>query len=308
MPTIYRTYKDVREIEGYYDARPNFAMFGLGWEAYGALSWNTNQASVLNILQTYLDHGYRFHWGVVGSGFWKGARNNRQQGATISFGIWDDIEEPGRDDSHPNPRYPDVPGLKQFFAANDIRLLIGLRNNFKALPEDGGHYFPENNGPFTVEGLENDFFLTDVDGDPLRVRGGYPSGQLYLLDGQNPDALQWYAEGAELWGVGGFKEDAMIKLRPATSICPPVNGSITRQVKSIRAQKPLRHFPSRRVKFPYLSEVKELSSSKIKTILETITLRFIPTLPRVRPTATPILTGKPALPSPAAMPLGIQKR
>lgn len=210
LPTIYRDYKKVREAAGYSDARPNFAMFGLGWEAYGALSWNTNQASVLNMLQTYLDKGYRFHWGVVGSGFWKGARNDRRQGATTSFGIWDDTKQPGRDDGHPNPRYPDVPALKKFFADNDIRLLIGLRNNFKAFPEDGGYYFPENDGPYTAEGLENSFFLSDSHGEPLRVLGSFPAGQLYLLDGHNPEALQWYAEGADLWEVDGFKEDAMI--------------------------------------------------------------------------------------------------
>ena len=30
------------------------------------------------------------------------------------------------------------------------------------------------------------------------------------MDGTNPDALEWYRQGAALWGVDGFKEDAMI--------------------------------------------------------------------------------------------------
>ncbi len=195
MPQIYSDYKSVRENEGYHDSKPKYEMFGLGWEAYGALSWTTNQQTVTDMLQKYMDEGYNFFWGVVGSGFWKGS------GSTTSFGMWDE------------GKYPDIEEFKEFFRSNDMKLLIGLRNNFKALPEDGGNYNPEDDGPYTVEGLENDYFIKDSDGDLLTVDAVFPSGALYLLESNNDEALEWYKEGADLWEVDGFKEDAMLYTR-----------------------------------------------------------------------------------------------
>ena len=211
MEQIYADYQAVRVKEGYPDTLPNSQMFELGWEAYGALGWNAYQSSVMESIQGYLDRGYPIGWAVIGSGFWKGDRKNANQGITTSFGMWDDVETP-RSDGLPNPRFPDVEGMMKFFEENDVAVILGLRNNFKATKEDGGNHNDENNGPFMQYAVEHDYLMKNPDGSLRTVtRGDFPAkGAYYLLDSRNEEAVNWYVEQARLWGVDGFKEDAML--------------------------------------------------------------------------------------------------
>lgn len=208
---VYADYRKARIRHGYVDARPNEAFFGLGWEAYGALAWDTYQSSVTDTVQKFVDHGYPLSWGVVGSGFWPGPRGNKVEGTTNSFGMWDSAAEPGRDDGLPNPRYPDPDALKKLFTDNGIKLLLGARNNFKALPADGGNHNPTYDGAFLDEAIANGYLVKDADGSPKVVtRAQFPSGASYALDASNPEAVRWFVEKLRAWGVDGWKEDTML--------------------------------------------------------------------------------------------------
>ena len=208
LQQIYLDYKNTRINEGYYDVKPRFRMFETGWEAYGALGWDTYQASVMENIETYLNKGFPLRWGVVGSGFWPGDRTTRTEGTTVSFGMWDDTETP-REDNLPNPRYPDPDALKSLFEENDLKLILGLRNHFKdpSTPE----YNEENDGLFPVEALDNDYYLRASDGKLVRsTNNSFPGGPIFFLDSFNDEAMEWFKEGTDLWEVDGFKEDAMI--------------------------------------------------------------------------------------------------
>lgn len=218
MKQIYQDYRNVRNDAGYEDTRPHYEMFGLGWEAFGALGWNAYQQNVVETVQDYLDEGYNITWAVVGSGFWKGDRYGLE-GTTTSFGLWDDTANPnGRNDTAygmPNPRFPNPDSMKTFFKDKGIKLLLGLRVHFK-LPEAlGGDWQEEVDGNFVQEGLTNGYFLKNDDGSLLTINAKYPSGSrtrklTAYIDGSNADALEWYRQGAALWGVDGFKEDTMV--------------------------------------------------------------------------------------------------
>lgn len=58
LQQIYLDYKNTRINEGYSDVKPRFRMFETGWEAYGALGWDTYQASVMENIETYLSKGF----------------------------------------------------------------------------------------------------------------------------------------------------------------------------------------------------------------------------------------------------------
>ena len=211
LEQVYGDYRRARHQHGYQDARPNPEIFGLGWEAFGALSWDTYQSSVTGTVQRFIDEGYPLSWGVVGSGFWPGERSTPGEGTTNSFGMWDDTAEPGRDDGLPNPRYPGPETLKAFFADNDVKLLLGARNNFKALPSDGGNLVEKNDGPFVHEAIKKGYLIKDPDGSPTVVtKAVFPDGHSYVLDGSNPKAVDWFIEQLKAWGVDGWKEDAML--------------------------------------------------------------------------------------------------
>ena len=209
-PQIYQAYKRVRAIEGYPDLKPKYRFFQLGYEAFGALGWNTYQSSVEADINRYLQLGYPISWAVVGSGFWKGERRNPNEGATTSFGIWDDTASGVRNDNLPNPRYPNPQAFKEFFRAKDISLLLGLRINFKAPEQYGGHLLEEHDGSFTQHGLKRGYFVTDKTGKLETYRVNFPQGNVFLLDGKNSDAVNWYVAGVDRWGVAGFKEDLML--------------------------------------------------------------------------------------------------
>ncbi len=213
---IYQDYRDVRNMEGYEDTKPHYEAFGLGWEAFGALGWNAYQSSVENTVQEYLDAGYDLTWAVVGSGFWPGDRNGLE-GTTTSFGMWDNVPSSGtRADGLPNPRFPDPDSMKNFFKSNNIKLLLGIRDHFKLPAEYGGKWDPSVDGTLVQDGLANGYFIKNEDGSLFTVaKAKYPTGNITrgnvsLVDGDNPAAVEWYANCAKLWGVDGFKEDAMI--------------------------------------------------------------------------------------------------
>lgn len=208
MERIYADYLAARVREGYPDLKPRFVMFNVGWEAYGALSWNTFQQAVMQNIQQYLDLGYPFKWGVVGSGFWPGDRKTDTEGTTVSFGMWDSKKTPRKDDL-PNPRYPDPEELKKLFRDNDMKLLLGLRNHFK----DPAHasYNPKNDGVFPKQALDSGFLLKNRNGKLVRSSiNQFPGVPVHFIDSTNPAAMDWFVKNAALWGVDGFKEDAMI--------------------------------------------------------------------------------------------------
>ena len=200
---IYQAFLDARNEEGYRVDKPKYAWFGTGWEAFGALSWNTNYKTVTENIDKYLGYGYPLSWMVVGSGFWpSGAGEFDEHGtpynaetrsqaskklqATTSFGMWDKV------------KYPDPKAFIDYFHRKGLILTIGLRIGF--IP----------GGPFTDEGLQNGYFLKDTHNKPALIKPGFPRVPVYLLDSQNPQAVDWYVGLCEKWlayGVDGFKED-----------------------------------------------------------------------------------------------------
>lgn len=200
---IYAAFLDARNREGYPVYKPKSAWFGVGWEAFGALAWNTNSKSVKENIDQYLDYGYPLRWMVVGSGFWpRGVGEFDEHGtpytsetkseaakklqATTSFGMWD-------------PEiYPDPKGFIDYFHQKDLIFTIGLRIGF--IP----------GGPFTDEGLEKGYFLTDENGTAELQKVGFPRVPVYLLNSRKSEAVDWYVNLCKKWldyGVDGFKED-----------------------------------------------------------------------------------------------------
>ena len=200
LPDIYAAYRESRFAEGLPDAMPDPDFFYPGLESYGALAWNTNQRSITNMLTGYLEHGYPLRWAVVGSGFWMNPSRRPQgpEGLTTSFGIW-------------GQRYPDPDEMKSFLRENNLRLIMGLRHGFKALPEHGGRHDDEVHGPFTRYALENNYLVRDAEGNPRTFRAHFPRGNspIYLLDPDNKEGIEWFADQAQIWGADGFKEDFM---------------------------------------------------------------------------------------------------
>lgn len=200
---IYQAFLTARNEEGYPVYKPKSAWFGVGWEAFGALAWNTNSESVKENIDQYLDYGYPLQWMVVGSGFWpRGVGEFDEHGtpynsetrseaakkleATTSFGMWDD------------QLYPDPKGFIDYFHQKDLIFTIGLRIGF--IP----------GGPFTGEGLEKGYFLTGENGEAELQKVGFPRVPVYLLNSRKPEAVDWYVDLCEKWldyGVDGFKED-----------------------------------------------------------------------------------------------------
>lgn len=200
---IYEAYLAARNSEGYRVDKPKPEWFGVGWEAFGALAWMTNQETVTENVDQYLDYGYPLSWMVVGSGFWpRGPGEFDEHGtpygsesvseeakklqATTSFGMWDE------------KLYPDPRGLIDHFHERGLIFTIGLRIGF--IP----------GGPFSDEGLESGYFISDEQGAAELFKIGFPRVPIYLLDTKNPAAVDWYVQLCGKWldyGVDGFKED-----------------------------------------------------------------------------------------------------
>ena len=200
---IYRAFLKVRDQNGYPVDKPKYEWFGVGWEAFGALAWNTNQKTVTDNVEKYLDLGYPLRWMVVGSGFWpRGEGSLDQNGtpygsetkstdvkkleATTSFGLWD------------HHLYPSPQKMIRHFHNEGLKFMLGLRIGF--IP----------GGPFTGEGLKKGYFLSNDHGDARLFKVGFPRSKVYLLDTKNPNAVSWYVRLCHKWmdyGVDGFKED-----------------------------------------------------------------------------------------------------
>lgn len=180
---IYAAFLQARQREGHPLCKPKYELYGVGWEAFGALGWNTNEKTVTENVERYLTSGYPLKWMVVGSGFWP--NEDPKMRATTSFGLWDKV------------RYPDPKRFVGHFKAKGLKFLLGLRIAFI------------KDGPYSAEGVAKNFFLKE-DGRAKAYKVGFPNSPVYLLDGSNPDAVKWYAGLCQKWmaaGVDGFKED-----------------------------------------------------------------------------------------------------
>jgi hypothetical protein len=200
---IYQTFLEKRNYEGYQVYKPKPAWFGVGWEAFGALAWMTNQKTVTENVDQYLDYGYPLSWMVVGSGFWPrgpgefdehgtpyGSTTTSEEAkklqATTSFGMWD------------KNLYPDPKGMIKHFHDKGLIFTLGLRIGF--IP----------GGPFTPEGVESGYFIKNEDGEAKLFNIGYPRVPIHLLDTKNDNAVDWYTQLCDKWaanGVDGYKED-----------------------------------------------------------------------------------------------------
>ena len=181
---IYASFLKARNEEAYKVYLPKPEFFGVGWEAFGALGWRTNQDTVRQHVQKYLDLGYPLKWMVVGSGFWPNEKPSLR--ATTSFGMWD------------KKRYPDPRRFIEYFHDRRLKFFLGLRISFIV------------DGPYAAEGVAKGYFLEDEKGQAKAFRIGFPASPCYLLDGQNAEAVEWYVGLCQKWadyGVDGFKED-----------------------------------------------------------------------------------------------------
>jgi alpha-glucosidase (family GH31 glycosyl hydrolase) len=182
MHQIYAEYRLARMHAGYKVLAPKYEMFGVGWEAFGALGWQTDQKTITASVDRYLSLRYPLKWIVIGSGFWPAPR---EFNATTSFGLFDKI------------KYPDPRGLTAHFHNEDLKVLLGLRISFIT------------DGPFSAEGVSHHYFLSE-NGQALVFHGSWPKSPYYLLDAHNSAALDWYMELTNRWkvfGVDGYKED-----------------------------------------------------------------------------------------------------
>lgn len=184
-------------------------IYELGYEAFGSLGWNTNQHDLIQDLKHYLVEGYPLKWVVLGSGFWPGIRRDSTEGTTNSFGLWDTL--PHADGSH--ARYPNPKRLKQWLDSAGLRLLLGMRTDFKALPEAGGNYRPQNDGPFTLIAQKKGYLVGQrgPHTQPNNYISHFPRGPVWLLECRNDSAVNSFIKALETWQVQGFKEDVMFK-------------------------------------------------------------------------------------------------
>jgi alpha-glucosidase (family GH31 glycosyl hydrolase) len=109
---IYAAYRRARIDAGYPIMTPKPALFGVGWEAFGALGWNTNQQTVLESVDHYRALGYPLRWLVIGSGYWPAAIKDHE---TTSFGLFN------------RSLYPDPKNMLEHFRSEGLPTLFGLR-------------------------------------------------------------------------------------------------------------------------------------------------------------------------------------
>ena len=180
---IYAEYLKARNDAGYRFWMPKYEAFGVGWEAFGALGWNTNMKTVRENVDRYLHDGYPLKWMVIGSGFWPATPDTMHE--TTSFGLWD------------KEKYPEPRELIHHFLDEKLAVMLGLRITFIV------------GGPYSDEGAQKGYFLMK-DGHPQVFKGGWPKQPYYLLDAHNSAALDWYMSLVKKWqdyGINGWKED-----------------------------------------------------------------------------------------------------
>lgn len=179
---IYLEYLRARNEAGFKVMMPKYEAFGVGWEAFGALGWNTNAKTVRESVDHYLAAGYPLKWIVIGSGFWPAPPEMHE---TTSFGLWD------------KEKYPDPAALLTHFHDENLKTMLGLRITFITT------------GPYSAEGVKKGYFMMK-DGQPQVFKGGWPKMPYYLLEAHNPAALDWYMGLVKKWndyGIDGYKED-----------------------------------------------------------------------------------------------------
>ena len=185
--TVYQELQEVRQAEGYPFCKPKYDLFGVGWEAFGALGWTTSAKTVEENITTYLDLGYPLSWMVIGSGFWPSGSS--ELWGTTSFGMWD------------KQKYPEPEVFLKRMEERGLTTLIGLRIAFR------------KGNPFAKEAQTKGFLITDEKGEPKVFSDrGWDS---YLLNFEDPKAVDWYIAQCQKWidaGVDGFKEDLMFFL------------------------------------------------------------------------------------------------
>lgn len=130
---IYASVLEVRNREGYRVVKPKYEWFGVGWEVFGALAWDTNEKTVTEKAERYLTLGYPLSGVVVGSGFWP--RQDSNMLATTSFGLWDTH-------LYPHPRE-----FIEHFHRHGLTGFLGLRMAFIT------------HEPFAVEGVRGGCIL-----------------------------------------------------------------------------------------------------------------------------------------------------
>jgi len=179
---IYAEYLKARNAAGFKVWMPKYEAFGVGWEAFGALGWDTNTKTVRDSIDHYLADGYPLKWIVIGSGFWPVPPEMHE---TTSIGLWD------------KEKYPDPATLMAHFHAEKLKTMLGLRITFITT------------GPYFEEGVKRGYFMMK-DGQSQIFKGGWPKMPYYLLEARNPEALNWYMGLVKKWndyGVDGHKED-----------------------------------------------------------------------------------------------------
>lgn len=180
---IYAQYQRARNRAGYKVWPPKYEAFGVGWEAFGALGWNTNTTTVRESVDRYLHEGYPLRWIVIGSGFWPSTPDTMHE--TTSFGLWD------------REKYPEPEKLVQHFRDEKLAVMLGLRITFIV------------GGPYSEEGVSKGYFLQE-DGKAKVFEGSWPKLPYYLINAQNKDAVDWYLRLVGKWqqyGISGWKED-----------------------------------------------------------------------------------------------------
>lgn len=205
--TIYKAFSKAKKAAGYADVTPDYRLFGVGWEAWPLLSWDTNARSVKASLQGFIDNGYPLSWATVGSGFWEPG------GTTTSFGRWNV-------NAH---KYPEPDEFRVWLRDRGIALLLGLRTQFvdglgvnTGSGRDGsaGAYLEGKPVPREYrEGKAAGYFAQRADGRLFETSSDiFPQWDesLVVLDSNNPAAIEWYVNNAQLWGSDGWKEDSML--------------------------------------------------------------------------------------------------
>ena len=180
---IYRGFLESRDLYGFPVLKPKYEFFGVGWEAFGALAWDTSQKTVKDNVDHYLSAGYPLAWMVVGSGFWPHAEERLHE--TTSFGLYD------------KTLYPDPAAFIAYFHSRGLKFFQGLRTTFIT------------DGPFAAEGVHGNYFVEEA-GKPRVMQFGWPKSPIYFLDWTKPQAVDWFAGLVSRWtsfGVDGFKED-----------------------------------------------------------------------------------------------------
>ncbi|WP_194842452.1 discoidin domain-containing protein [Endozoicomonas sp. OPT23] len=210
---IYQAFSDAKETSGYGDVKPEYGMFGLGWEAWPFEKYHTNASTVENSVTQFIDdYDYPLSWVVIGSGFWE------KGGSTVSTGRFNFK-------TYPDGNGDGKPDIIELVRSKGAKVMFGLRtsfsdcngsNDFSSGGTDGGKggcFLPITTPEEYSTGLANNYFARLANGKNHEASSRwFPQwdGKMEILDAANPDAVSWYASETAEWGVDGWKEDTML--------------------------------------------------------------------------------------------------